>query len=207
MKELAEDQGQIKADQVSITSLPSRGGSHHNRHMQSKAARHHETTGTTPRRDRGRRLATVVAGALLGAGAGTALGGAALAAPTRPSATTSEGAGYGGTASSLHLTVQGEQLVVSGMGFAAGAAVEVRAGEFSTVVTADEFGEVHAVLSGSVDTAAGSIVATGTGSDGLPLTLGEPTANGGTGASGATLGALAGMGGAFLVGRRRKAVL
>jgi hypothetical protein len=197
MKAIAEDQDQIKADQDSMTGVPSGGRDDHTRHMRRTAPQHR----TSPaRRSPATRVAWWLGGAAIGALAGAALA-APFASALSPSAS-SEQAGYGGTATSLHITVSGEQLLVSGMGYAAGAVVEVQVGDLTTHVTADEFGEVHAVLLGA--DASAPAIAVGTGADGRPLTLdGTPRTGGGNNTGGAVVGASVGSLAAVFVGRRK----
>ena len=180
-----------------MTGVPSEGGRDHTRHMRRTLPQHR----TSPAR---RSPATRVAWWLGGAAVG-AIAGAALTAPFASALSTSassEQAGYGGTATSLHITVDGEQLLVSGMGYAAGAVVEVQVGDLSTHVTADEFGEVHAALLGA--DASAPAVASGAGADGRPLTLdGAPRADGNSNTGGAVVGASVGSLAAVFVGRRK----
>ena len=182
-----EDVDEIKVDQASIKSRLSGDLQLQNRRMH---IRH-----STSRR---------ALGALLGGVAGALVGATIGWAPVHALTVAPEGAGYGGTAGALQVTVQGEQVVVTGSGFMAHSAVDVSAGDLTASVIADDVGGVHAVLSGaSAVSSAAAVSATGTAVDGsstvrVPVDTGTSTGGSAT-AVGAMLGAAP-----FIVMRRRR---
>lgn len=142
----------------------------------------------------------VFIGMALGAAVGMSVSGVARAASP------DDGAGYGGTASALQVRVSGEQVTVTGSGFAADSPVTVEVGDLSTTVTADDVGVIYAVLtdSGSTDSDESTVAASGTGADGQALTLTGSESSSLSGGEGALAGASVGAVGGLSVRRRKR---
>ena len=141
-------------------------------------------------------------GTLLGGAMGALLGATIGWAPVHALTTAPEGAGYGGNAGALQVTVQGEQVVVNGGGFMAHSAVDVTAGDLTASVTADDVGSVHAVLSGAA-ASAGDVAASGTSVDGSVTVRHPVDAGASSGGAATALGAALGAAPFLLVRRRR----
>ena len=111
-----------------------------------------------------------------------------------------DGAGYGGNANALQVQVQGEQVRVAGVGFQAGSDVQVRIGDLSSTVTADEVGRVDALLAASA--AGAPVAATGIAPNGVPTTRSAVPARGGSHQTGTLIGATLGLAPALMMSRK-----
>lgn len=69
-----------------------------------------------------------------------------FAAPVAALTDQAEGAGYGGDAGWLHVTVQGADVLVRGEGFMAGSEVIVAAGSLELSVVADDLGAIDTLI-------------------------------------------------------------
>jgi hypothetical protein len=144
-------------------------------------------------------MINLVVGACLGAALGATLGWSIAAAV----ANTDAGVGYGGTAGTLQVVVQGEAVHVSGAGFLANSLVAVSVGDLSATVPADEFGRIDAHLD-AADPSGSLVTAVGSSPTGESTTLHPTPLTAETGTTATMLGASAGATPALFAARRRR---